>query len=213
MRLIAALAALGAATFAANPALAAAPDEPEPPVAVPVGQGTWVFEPADSDDSIYERRALLAYRGEFFPNLLLHHVEFRCDYAGAQEVKMAGVVPAQSFPQPGVNLSIGGRSWTAVPNAAYVQRSEPVATRLPDGARFGGGLRGIKSLNFPGHPPYAELRFRPRFGPSLMSTLASGRLLVAFAGRRYEYPPVPAGTATRYREACAALMPRPTATR
>ena len=182
------------------PAPAAA--EMEALVSIPPVKGEWGFE-SRGMNSRFERTHALYYRAPAFPNLSLDLVRIECSFGGYQRSQVKGMIPAQSFPQPRITLSLGSRAWHAVPNALYRSRSQPHGwpAGMPKG-KFKG------ETMWPGHPAYAELDFSPPHDPALLDGLASGQSLwVEFQGQRHEYPAPPADVAARYRQACASLYP------
>lgn len=199
-------AAGAAVALAFSASIQAAPVEAgvsEAPVIIPVVDGEWVLEGMATDRPRFRQTPLLAYRAAVFPNLLFNLVQLECGGAGGQRIEVTGLMPAQRFPQPRIALRIGGREWSAIPNAGYHPRSAPKASsNLPD-SMLDDNLKG-KDHSWPGHPAYADLSFFLARDPGLLEALRSGgSIRLNFEGQQSLFPAIPPELAARYVQACA----------
>ena len=188
-------------------------EAPETPMAIPVGEGSWVVSEGRPGRPRIGRKATLSYQVPTFPRITLNHIQLECEFPGDHRIKVIGLIPAQRFPQPEMAIAIGDWRWTAIPNARYNPRSQPVAHSVPAGLPLDDNLRG-RDLSWPGHPAFADLTLFRQADPALLEALRSGQpIRVSFDGQDRSYPAIPAEVAARYAERCAEATPRPVASR
>lgn len=184
---------------------AGAPDEA--PVEIPAIEGEWVDPRARPAPFGGAGSPALWYQAQIRPRLTRDLLRIECMFDGWARIEVTGLIPAQRFPQPAISLRVGDRRWSATPNALYTPRSEATPQpRIPQ-SQLDDNLKG-RDISWPGHPPFASLRFVTQRDNPLVQALAAGAPIeVEFEGQQRRFPAVPSPLAERFVRACAAVRP------
>lgn len=147
---------------------------PEPAVALDESRVTWVNEGPD-----------LRANARVSPNTSVSLFHLECAGFRSGEIKIAGLLPAQAFPQPELDFLVGDTRHRRVrPAASYSPRR--------DGSQDG-----------PEHPPHAVLSFSVSLTPLLLASLSTGApVRIRFNQQVVNYPPIPADTLNSFVDAC-----------
>lgn len=142
-----------------------------------------------------------------YKNFAVPLLEIRCGFRHLGSIHAIGLIPAQTFPQPRLSVRIGDATVSGIADASYRGRSAASSTPMPP-LKFEKGLEKLKTLEYPGHPPYARLSAISPLTGEFLEALQNGEPIeVSFNGQVRRYPSPPKQFSELFAKDCDAVGP------